>query len=56
MGPTSLDQMHNYQQMLYRQQNGGMPGGDLRQKALQNQNRHFGQYVDPVRPSHYLWC
>ncbi|KAL9589281.1 MAG: hypothetical protein Q9203_001935 [Teloschistes exilis] len=48
MGPTSLDQMHNYQQMLYRQQNGGMPGGDLRQKALQNQNRHFGQNPQQV--------
>ncbi|KAL8662261.1 MAG: hypothetical protein Q9202_004866 [Teloschistes flavicans] len=47
--PGSLDQMHNYQQMLYRQQN-GMPGGDLRQKALQNQNqnRHFAQNPQQV--------
>lgn len=41
--------MNEYQQMLFRNQ-GGMPvnGGDLRHKALQNQNRNFGQYADPV--------
>ncbi|KAL9007075.1 MAG: hypothetical protein Q9188_000198 [Gyalolechia gomerana] len=32
--------MSEYQQLLFRQQQTGMPG-DLRQKALQNQNRHF---------------
>ncbi|KAL9029445.1 MAG: hypothetical protein Q9196_002320 [Gyalolechia fulgens] len=36
MMPTG---MSDYQQMLVRQQNG--MSGDLRQKALQNQNRHF---------------
>lgn len=35
--------MSEYQQLLFRQQQTGM-SGDLRQKALQNQNRHF-QYV-----------
>ena len=43
MMPGSMNGMNEYQQMLFRQQN-GMPG-DLRQKAIQNQNRHFGQYV-----------
>ncbi|KAL8692258.1 MAG: hypothetical protein Q9218_002674 [Villophora microphyllina] len=48
MMPGGLDQMqHNYQQMLFRQQN-GMPNNDLRQKALQNQNRHFGQNPQQV--------
>ncbi|KAL9604259.1 MAG: hypothetical protein Q9219_000657 [cf. Caloplaca sp. 3 TL-2023] len=41
MMPGNMNGMNEYQQMLYRQQN-GMPG-DLRQKALQNQNRHFAQ-------------
>ncbi|KAL8948191.1 MAG: hypothetical protein Q9222_005597 [Ikaeria aurantiellina] len=45
MMPGGMNGMNEYQHMLYRQQqNGGMPvNGDLRHKALQNQNRNFGQ-------------
>ncbi|KAL8769173.1 MAG: hypothetical protein Q9209_004807 [Squamulea sp. 1 TL-2023] len=44
MMPTGMNGMSEYQHMLFRQQN-GMPvnGSDLRQRALQNQNRNFGQ-------------
>ncbi|KAL8917313.1 MAG: hypothetical protein Q9172_005898 [Xanthocarpia lactea] len=38
-GMNGMNGMNEYQHMLYRQQN----GGDLRHKALQNQNRSFGQ-------------
>ena len=41
-GMNGMNGMNEYQHMLYRQQN----GGDLRHKALQNQNRNFGQYAD----------
>ena len=42
MGPGAMD---NYQQMIRIQQANGMQiNGDLRQKALQNNNRNaFGQ-------------
>ncbi|KAL8729649.1 MAG: hypothetical protein Q9166_004598 [cf. Caloplaca sp. 2 TL-2023] len=44
MMPGGMNGMNEYQHMLFRQQN-GMPvnGGDLRHKALQNQNRNFSQ-------------
>lgn len=46
MMPNGMGGMNEYQQMLFRQQQNGMPvNGDLRQKAFQNQNRHFGQYA-----------
>ncbi|KAL8657792.1 MAG: hypothetical protein Q9226_001577 [Calogaya cf. arnoldii] len=43
-GMNGMNGMNDYHNMLFRQQN-GMPvnGGDLRQKALQNQNRNFAQ-------------
>ncbi|KAI4188478.1 MAG: hypothetical protein LQ348_003920 [Seirophora lacunosa] len=43
MMPNNMNGMDQYQQMLFRQQNGMGVSGDLRQKAMQNQNRHFGQ-------------
>ncbi|KAL8968161.1 MAG: hypothetical protein Q9197_005032 [Variospora fuerteventurae] len=43
MMPGNMNGMDHYQQMLFRQQNGMPVNGDLRQKAMQNQNRHFGQ-------------
>ncbi|KAI4208241.1 MAG: hypothetical protein LQ346_000121 [Caloplaca aetnensis] len=45
MMPNGMNNMNDYQRMLFQQQN-GMPvnGNDLRQKALQNQNRHL-QYA-----------
>lgn len=46
MMPGNMNGMNEYQQMLFRQQNGMPVNGDLRQKALQNQNR-FGQYATP---------
>lgn len=51
MMPNNMNGMDQYQQMLFRQQNGMGVSGDLRQKAMQNQNRHFGQYAVPP----YLW-
>lgn len=44
MMPNGMANQMNDYQMLFRQPN-GMPGGDLRQKAIQNHNRHFVQYV-----------
>ncbi|KAL9001011.1 MAG: hypothetical protein Q9169_000495 [Polycauliona sp. 2 TL-2023] len=43
-GMNGMNGMNDYHNMMYRQQN-GMPVGDLRQKALQNQNRNFAQYA-----------
>ncbi len=42
MMPNGMNNMNDYQRILFQQQN-GMPvnGNDLRQKALQNQNRHL---------------
>lgn len=48
MMPGNMNGMDHYQQMLFRQQNGMPVNGDLRQKAMQNQNRHFGQYAMPL--------
>ncbi|KAL8760059.1 MAG: hypothetical protein Q9199_000293 [Rusavskia elegans] len=44
-GMNGMNGMNEYHNMLFRQQN-GMPvnSGDLRHKALQNQNRNFAQY------------
>lgn len=56
-GMNGINGMNEYQNMLFRQQN-GMPvnGGDLRHKALQNQNRNFAQYVSsPHLASYRLW-
>lgn len=52
MMPNGMAGMNEYQQMLFRQQQNGMPvNGDLRQKAIQNQNRHFGQYASHSYPN-----